>query len=330
MLGEKKKKSEKKRGKNNKETTLLRPMATKRSSFHFRRMSTTISSWGIGKKISELYRLPQLLGLLLGGGIVAGILSNVLLSPSKMMFIPPISASNFSIGVLSSVNPTFSYPIRLGTEWCSPTNLQQCMKSNKGVCCNTSANAPSPFETISDSDVVLIGLLLPAILLMIRTLLWRAMIATRFSSFGAYEGMMNGFAMPADCAEILVNSVHIDNLSSPVAKRELGDDGDVDAAALLTLTTADVDASVATTVAVVTRSGWLLFYWESLMCLAVADLYQAIVVAAAKVTYAMSCYAMLCYAVDFIICSLTVAVRCRREPQPAPACVSSSHCSVTV
>ena len=75
----------------------------------------------------------------------------------------------------------------------------------------------------------------------------------------------------------------------------------MDAAALLTLTTADVDASVATTVAVVTRSGWLLFYWESLMCLAVADLYQAIVVAAAKVTYAMSCHVMLCYAMLWIL-----------------------------
>ena len=247
-------------------------------------MSTTISTWGIGEKISELYRLPQLLGLLIGGGIVAGILSNVLLSPSTMMFIPPISASNFSAGVLSSVNPTFSYPIRLGTDWCSPKNLQQCMKSSKGVCCNISENAPSPYETISDSNVVLIGLLLPAILLMIRTLLWRALIATRFSSFGAYEGV-NGFAIPTNCADILVISVQIDNFSHPVAKPELGDNGDADAAALLTLTTpADVDASMATTVAVVTRSGWLLFYWESLVCLAVADLYQAIIVAAAKVT----------------------------------------------
>jgi len=116
------------------------------------------------------------------------------------------------------------------------------------------------------------------------------MIATRFSSFGAYEGM-NGFAIPADCADILVNSMQFDNLSRSVLKHELGENGDADAAALLTMTTtAEVDASVATTIAVVTRSGWLLFYWESLVCLAVADLYQAIVVAAAKVTN------LLCYA----------------------------------
>ena len=257
-------------------------MVHKGSSFRIRRMASSLSTWGIGKKISELYRLPQILCLLIGGGIVAGILSNVLLSPSTMMFIPPISASNFT------TNPTFSYPIRLGADWCSPINLQQCLKSSNGVCCNN--NNVSPYETITDSNVVLIGLLLPAILLMIRTLLWRAMISTRFSSYRAYEGV-NGFAIPADCADILVNSVQFDNLS----KQELGENGDADAAALLTLTTADVDTSVAATIAVVTRSGWLLFYWESLICLAVADLYQAIVVAAAKViTHVIPCQSVFC------------------------------------
>ena len=259
-------------------------MATpRRTSFHFRRMSATISTWGIGKTISELYRLPNFLCLIAVGAIVAGILSNVLLSPSTMMFIPPISTSNFSTGVLSSVNPTFAYPIRLGSQICSISNLQECSRSSQGVCCNISDNAPSPYETISDSNVVLIGLLLPAIILMIRTLLWRAMIATRFSSFRAYEGI-NGFAIPADCAEILVNSLQNDTLSRPGSKHHEmgGDNGDADVTA--TAPAADLDSSVATTVAVITRSGWLLFYWESLMCLAVADLYQAIVVAAVKVT----------------------------------------------
>lgn len=250
--------------------------ASKRSSFHIRRMAAvTLSNWVIGKKISELFRLPPLVSILLGGGIVAGILSNVLQSPSNVMFIPPISASNFSM------NPTFSYPIRLGTDLCSPATLQQCLTSSKGICCN---NDVSPYETITDSNVVLIGLLLPAILLMIRTLLWRAMISTRFSSFGAYDGI-NGFAIPADCTDILVNSLQFDNLP----KHELGENGD--AAALLTSSPSpsDVDTAVAT-MAVFTRSGWLLFYWESFVCLAVADLYQAIVIAAVKViTYITSC-----------------------------------------
>jgi len=208
-------------------------------------------------------------------------LSNVLQSPSSVMFIPLISASNFSL------NPTFSYPIRLGTDLCSPATLQQCTTSSKGICCN---NDVSPYETITDSNVVLIGLLLPAILLMIRTFLWRAMISTRFSSFGAYEGI-NCFAVPADCADILVNSLQFDNVS----KHDLGE------TALLTSSPSDVDTSVAT-IAVITRSGWLLFYWESFVCLAVADLYQAIVIAAVKViTSYQSIYLSVCQTHFFLV-----------------------------
>ena len=222
--------------------------------------------------------------------------------------IPAVYASDFS-STITSENPAYAHSIKLGNDWCTPADLQVCTTAPPVTPCCTSALSASPFQRVSDSAVVLLGLLLPVLLMTVRAVAWRLALGVRYAQSFASAPWLG---LDRSCTELLLlqRPKHTGGTTkghTTVSFLQAGGSGDVAttsmtfrgdrAAAGPHQGASDEDeeghpsdqnspagtAAAAQLGCLLARYGWLLFLWESFVCVPVAVVVQAVACLAVKV-----------------------------------------------
>jgi hypothetical protein len=135
-----------------------------------------------------LYRIPELFFLIITGGISILLVFSSSTIKSNKMAIPTISYSSTNFN-MTIQNPTNSYAIKLNEHICSSIILYSCIsRSKSGLanisgCCDLLYNkSVIPYEQVSDSNLIVISIIIPFITFIIRAILWRLYIAAQYPS----------------------------------------------------------------------------------------------------------------------------------------------------
>jgi hypothetical protein len=129
-----------------------------------------------------LYKIPEIIFLIITAAISFGMVSVSSVVPENQMIIPNI------ISELNTtyLNPEFSYPIKLERYSCSPTTILSCLKQSpeplNGCCLVIRDKSVTPYETVSTPFLVFLSIILPLLIFIVRALLWRYYIIKEYGS----------------------------------------------------------------------------------------------------------------------------------------------------
>jgi hypothetical protein len=154
-----------------------------------------------------LYRVPEIIFLIITAATTFGMVSASSVIPENQMIIPNI------ISELNTtyLNPEFSYPLRLDRYSCSPSTILLCLKQSveplDGCCFIIRDKRVTPYETVSTPFLAFLSIILPFLIFIIRALLWRHYILKEWGpstvSMGSYCNCSWFFAIPTTTLEAL-------------------------------------------------------------------------------------------------------------------------------